>query len=142
MMNKWFHIARISVMLTLLIGAVMHLARLLFGTDWFIARVYTPLIDSLFALPIILSAFAIIAARAEYSFRNRFEKIIVLWTGFYMTASIPVHVQTWFTQNTDYARLFPMWFSAVFLVYTTIMQIVWWSLRSKAAPLGQRPMAI
>lgn len=128
-MNKWFLTARVSVMLTLLIGAVMHLTRLLFGTDWFIGYIYTPLIDSLFALPMILSSVAIVAARSGYVFRNRFEKIVVIWTGIYMTASIPIHVQTWFTHNTDYARLFPIWFSAVFLVYTTAMQVIWWNLK-------------
>ena len=141
-MSKWFPIARISVTTTLLIGAGMHLSRLILGTDWFIANVYTPLADSIFTLPIALGAIAIIAARDEYDFRNRFEKAIVSWSGTYFTASIPLHLQTWFTQNTHYARLFPMWFSGVFLVYTSIMQVVWWNLKSKAKQREQSTQAI
>jgi hypothetical protein len=139
-MKKWFQIARISVMTTLLLGAVMHLIRLTFGTDWLLAHALTPLTDSLFALPMMFGAFAIIAARKDFAFRNRFEKSIVIWTGVYFTASIPLHVQTWFTQSTDFFRIFPLWFSAVFLVYTTVMQWVWWNLKSIAhQPIQHTP---
>ncbi len=133
MKDKWFPVARALVMLTLLIGALMHLTRLIYGTDWFIANVYTPLGDSLFAVPMTLGAFAIIAARREYALRNRLEKAVVIFTGVYFTASFPLHVQTWLTQNTNYIRVFPMWFSAVFLVYSSFLQYVWWNLKSKAS---------
>lgn len=133
MSRKWFPIARFFVSLTLLIGAVLHTLNLIFGTDWLLAHFFTPMFDSLFAIPMIIGGVATILARKEFNFRNRLEKIVVIWTVFYFLASVPLHVQTWITQDTEYIRFFPIWFSAVFLTYTTVMQYVWWNLKSKSA---------
>lgn len=137
-MKHWFPIARWFVSFTLLVGAYLHLSNLVFGTDLLLARLFTPTFDSLFALPMAVGGFAVIAARREYAFRNRFEKVVVFWTGFYFIGSLPLHVQTWFTHSTEYIRLVPLWFSALFLVYTTVMQLTWWNLRAKpsAEPLA------
>jgi len=43
--------------------------------------------------------------------------------------SIPLHVQTWYTKNTDYILVFPMWYSLVFLAYSSIMVFVWSRLK-------------
>ena len=135
MTKNWFPIARFFVSLTLLIGAVLHLGNLLFGADWLLAHFFTPLFDSLFAIPMIIGGFAAIAAWREFDFRNRFEKAVIIWTAFYFLGSVPLHAQVWFTGYVAYIRLVPEWFSAVFLTYTTIMQIVWWRLRKKPAPI-------
>jgi len=107
MPKRWFPLARFFFFLTLLIGGSLHTLNLLFGTDWVLAHVFTPLVDSIFALPMILCAVATILARKEFDFRNRFEKIVVIITAAYFIASIPLHVQTWITQNVEYIRFFP-----------------------------------
>lgn len=141
MITRWFPIARFFVTATLLIGAYLHLNNLFFGTDLLLRYVYTPLFDSLFAIPMIIGAGATMAAWREYDFRNLFEKIIVVWTAFYFTASIPLHAQVWFTQNTEYIRAFPVWFSAIFLTYTSVMQYVWLNLKSKSPQSAAQPAA-
>jgi hypothetical protein len=40
-------------------------------------------------------------------------------------------MRTWFTQNTDLFRSFPVWYSGVFLLYTAFMQFIWWNLKPK-----------
>src|SRR5436190_592899 len=131
-MNRWFPVARLFVSITLLIGAYLHLSNLIFGTDLLLTHLFTATFDSLFAIPMLIGSIAIIAARREYVFRNRLEKVVVIWTGFYFIGSLPLHFQTWITHNTEYIRIVPSWFSALFLVYTTVMQLVWWNMKSRS----------
>src|SRR5262249_46778633 len=123
-----FTIARFFVLLTLIIGAYLHLSNLVFGTDLLIEHLFTPLFDSLFAIPMIIGGFSVILAWKQFRFRNKFEKVIVGWTAFYFIGSLPLHTQTWITQSTEYIRWFPVWYSAIFLAYTGVMQWVWWHL--------------
>jgi|GEM_PF-2961863 len=131
-MNKWFSIARFCVSLTLLTGAYIHLTRLIFGIDLVLTHVVTPTFDSLFAIPMAFAAYAVIAARREYAFRNGFEKGVVIFTGCYFIASLPIHISTWFTHSTELLRMFPAWYSVFFLAFTTFLQLVWLNLKSKA----------
>jgi hypothetical protein len=127
---RWFPIARSFVILTLTIGAYMHLSNIVFGTDLLLQHLFTPIFDSFFAIPMIIGGFAVIFARKEFHFRNKFEKGIVIWTAFYFICSLPLHTQTWITQSTEYIRFFPVWYSGIFLAYTGVMQWVWWHLEA------------
>lgn len=128
---RWFSIARFFVLVTLTIGAYLHLSNLIFGTDLLIQHFFTPLFDTLFAIPMLIGGIAVLFARKDIAYRNRFEKVIVYWTAFYFIASLPLHVQTFFSQSTEYIRWFPVWYSAVFLAYTGVMQWVWWHLEAE-----------
>lgn len=128
---RWFSIARFFVLLTLNIGAFFHICNLLLGTDLVLERIFTPLADSLFAIPMVIGGFAVIFARKEIHFRNKFEKFVVYFTAFYFIASMPLHIQTIITQSTEYIRWFPVWYSLIFLAYTTVLQWVWWNLKEE-----------
>ncbi len=128
---KWFPIARFFVVATLLIGAYAHITNLIFGTDLVISHVMTPLVDSLFVFPMAAGAFSIWMARNEFDFRNRLEKGVVIFTMVYFTASLPIHMSTWFTHSTELLKAFPVWYSAVFLAYTTFLQYIWVTVRAK-----------
>jgi hypothetical protein len=52
-----------------------------------------------------------------------------------MGISVPIHVRAWFVpDNPQMLRLFPAWYSALFLCYTMLMLIGWWNLRATPAP--------
>jgi hypothetical protein len=55
--------------------------------------------------------------------------VLVSVTGVYFLLSVPLHIQTWYTQNTDYILVFPMWFSLIFLTYSSLLVIVWSRLK-------------
>jgi hypothetical protein len=138
---RWFQIARSSVILTLTIGAYLHLNNIIFGTDLLIEHLFTPFFDLLFAVPMLIGGIAVLASWKQIRFRNKFEKGIVVWTAFYFLASLPLHIQSWLTQSTDYIRFFPIWYSGVFLAYTAVMQWVWWHLEAKAETKAARALA-
>lgn len=135
---RYFSFARFCVLLTLIIGAYFHLSNLVFGTDLLLERLMTPLADSIFAIPMLLGGVLVILARKEIHYRNKFEKFVVYFTAIYFLASTPLHVQTFISQSTDYVRIFPVWYSAVFLAYTGVIQWVWWHLEAENAENTQK----
>ena len=131
----WFSAARVSVMLVLVTGMYLHLSRLLFGIDLTLERLVTTAFDSVFAVVLIFVTVAIFMARKEVAPRNRIERFLFFFTLVYMGISVPIHVRTWFVpDNPEMLRLFPAWYSALFLCYTSLMLFGWWNLRAKPAP--------
>jgi hypothetical protein len=56
-----------------------------------------------------------------------------------MGISVPIHVRTWFVpSNPETLRLFPPWYSVLFLCYTLLMLIGWWNLRAKPVATAAR----
>lgn len=123
------HLAKPAVLITLGIGMYLHLTRLFIGTELLAKYIYTATFDTVFAIPMLFGVISILPAWKHISFRNKFEKVIVGLTGVYFLASVPLHIQTWVTQNTNYILVFPLWFSLVFLAYSSVLLITWWRLK-------------
>jgi hypothetical protein len=122
-------VARPAVLITLGVGMYLHVTRLFIGGELLIEHIYTATFDALFAIPMVLGLIGIIAAWPQIAFRNRIERVVVVVTGIYFLASVPLHVRTWFTQRTDYILVFPMWYGYLFLAYSSLLLWVWWRLR-------------
>jgi hypothetical protein len=111
----------------------LHLSRLVFGTDLTLEHLVTTAFDSVFAVVLIFVTVAIFMARAEVAPRNRLQRFLFYFTLVYMGISVPIHIRTWFVpDNPESLRFFPPWYSVVFLCYTSLMLIGWWSLRAKS----------
>src|SRR5215208_3142332 len=123
------HITRSAVLITLGIGMYLHFTRLFIGTELLIKYIYTAAFDTVFAVPMLLGVISFLPAWKHIVFRNKFEKVLVIVTGVYFLVSVPLHVQTWYTESTDYILVFPIWFSLLFLTYSSVLVIVWWRLK-------------
>jgi hypothetical protein len=131
--------ARYLVIFTLLTGVGFHATRLIIGVEaW--QSFFTPAIDSAFSIPILLGSVTMLLGWAAFDFRSRVEKGVVVFTFIYFTGSMPLHVQTWFTQDTSYIASFPLWYSILFIGYVTPLLWVWARLKVRQAP-QVRPMA-
>lgn len=122
-------LAKPAVLITLGIGMYFHFTRLFIGTELLIKTIYTATFDAIFAIPMLLGVISFLPAWKRIVFRNKFEKTAVAITGVYFLASVPLHIQTWVTQSTGYIRVFPLWFSLVFLTYSSLLMFVWWRLK-------------
>jgi hypothetical protein len=122
-------VTRPAVLITLCIGIYLHVTRLFLGTELLIKYIYTATFDAVFAIPMLLGVITFLPAWKHFVFRNKFEKVVVAITGLYFLVSVPLHIQTWITQSTDYILAFPMWYSLVFLAYSSLLVIVWWRLK-------------
>lgn len=121
--------AKPAVLITLGVGVYLHVTRLFIGAELLIEHIYTATFDVVFALPMLAGAIGILTAWKHIVFRNRFEKGITAVTGAYFWVSVPLHVQTWLSQSTDYILIFPKWYSLVFLVYSSLLMLVWQRLK-------------
>lgn len=122
-------LTRSAVLITLGIGIYLHFTRLFLGTELLIKYIYTAAFDAVFAIPMLIGVVSFLPTWKHIVFRNKFEKVLVTVTGIYFLLSVPLHIQTWYTQNTDYILVFPMWFSLIFLTYSSLLVIVWSRLK-------------
>ena len=132
-------IAKPAVLTTLVIGMYLHFTRLFIGTELLIKYIYTATFDAVFAIPMLLGVICFLPAWKHIVFRNKFEKVFVIVTGVYFLVSVPLHLQTWYTQSTNYILVFPRWFSLLFLTYSSLLFIVWWRLKLKNM-IGDSPV--
>ena len=122
-------LTRSAVLITLGIGIYLHFTRLFLGTELLIKYIYTAAFDAVFAIPMLIGVVSFLPTWKHIVFRSKFEKVLVSVTGVYFLLSVPLHIQTWYTQNTDYILVFPMWFSLIFLTYSSLLVIVWSRLK-------------
>lgn len=130
-------LTRTAVTITLISGMYLHVTRLFVGFDVLISQIYSATFDTIFAIPMLVGAICILPAWKQFAFRSWFEKFIVGFTGLYFWISIPLHVQTIYSQSTDYIRVFPVWYSFFFLAYTTVMLVIWLRVRDVSSQSRQ-----
>lgn len=136
---KWFTVARIGVLVTLVTGIYMHLSRLVFGIDLTLQHLVTNRFDSAFAVVLILATLAVFMARHAVFIGNGLDKFLFYFTLVYFAVSVPIHVRSWFVpENTQMLRIFPAWYSVFFLMMTGLMLLGWSKLREK--PAATMPM--
>jgi hypothetical protein len=114
-------------------GFYLHLTRLFVGDTILIQYILTPMFDQLFAIPMALAGIAGLMSWKRMEFRSTGHKVFVCVIVIYITVSIPLHIATYFTQSTEFTRIFPLWLSAVYLPFFTAVIMALLRLRYKDA---------
>jgi hypothetical protein len=122
-------VTRPAILITLGIGMYLHFTRLFLGTELLIKYIYTAAFDMAFSIPMLIGLLGFLPAWKRMVFQNKFERMVVAATGILFLGSVPLHVQTWYTQSTHYILAFPMAYSLVFLAYSSVMVFVWSRLK-------------
>jgi hypothetical protein len=122
-------VTRSAILITLGIGMYLHFTRLFLGSELLIKYIYTATFDMAFSIPMLIGLLGFLPTWKHIVFRNRFEKVVVAATGIMFLLSVPLHIQTWYTQSTDYILAFPMMYSLIFLAYSSVMVFVWSRLK-------------
>jgi len=112
-------------------GFYLHLTRLFVGDTILIQYILTPLFDQLFAIPMTLAGIAGIMSWKQMEFIGRRHKAFIRFIVIYITVSIPLHIATYFTQSTEFTRVFPIWLSAVYLPFFSAVILALLRLRYK-----------
>ena len=118
--------------LTIVLGACLHLSRLLLGDVFTFQAIVTPTFDQYFALPITYAGITGLLSWRRMAFRSRGHKIFLGIIVFYMVASIPIHLSVWFTHSIEHLKQFPLWFSLVLQPYYAAVLIALWRVQFKA----------
>jgi hypothetical protein len=119
---------------TILIGACLHLSRLVLGDAITFQFIVTPTFDQYFALPIAYAGVTGLLSWRRMAFRSRGHKIFLGIIVFYMIASIPLHLSVWFTHSIEHLKQFPLWFSLALQPYYAAVLIALWRVQFKSNP--------
>jgi len=123
-----------ATIITVIGGMYLHLTSLLIGRDLLKQYILTPQFDMFFAIPMTYAGIAGWLSWNKVVFDKSWKKFFYGFVMTYFTISIPIHVQTYLTQSTDYIDAFPAWYSFPILVLMTAILLFAWNLKYKSAP--------
>ncbi len=125
---------------TFVFGFYLHAVRLHIGDDTIVTqRVITPGVDQVFAVLMAYAAISGWLSRRWVSHPTRRHKVVFSAVLCYISATLPLHVATYFTHDTKLFMIFPRWYSGVFLAMITAMIVFVWRLEIQRPVTGTPP---
>ena len=100
-----------AIITTLIMGMYLHVTSLFIGRELLLRYILTPSFDAVLAIPMTYGGIVGWLIWRQVIHPNVWHRIFYGFTIFYFTMSIPIHVQTFITQRTDYILAFPWWYS-------------------------------
>ena len=122
---------RYAAIATLITGMYLHITNLFIGQDLLKQHILTPAFDMLLAIPMTYAAIVGWLSWKQVSFDRGLKEFLYGFILVYFTISIPLHIQTYLTQSTDYIDTFPAWYSYPIVVLLSFMLIFVWKIRYK-----------
>jgi hypothetical protein len=121
---------REAAILTIALGVVMHLLRVIFGDAFALQYVITPTTDRILLVPMTYAAITGIALLVNHRARFANKRHRALFTGsvVYIAGSVPLHIYcSYIIVDTTLVTWFPMWFSwfLLILVYPAFLTMFW-----------------
>jgi hypothetical protein len=110
---------REAAMLTIGLGVLIHLLRVLFGDDFAMQYVVTPTTDKILLVPMTYAGITGILLLAKHRVRFANKRHRALFTGsvIYLAGSVPLHIYcSYIIWDTSLMTWFPMWFSYFLLI--------------------------
>jgi hypothetical protein len=126
---------RIFGLVTLATGIVLHGSSLPMGREAFVANLFTPLFDAIFAIPMTIAGLAAIWLYRRAIFPNLASRLVYLFIGFYFTISIFIHLRTLFTWDTGYVLVFPAWYPLAAM--SLMVALIAFTIRQRFKPLAR-----
>jgi hypothetical protein len=119
---------REAAMLTIGLGVVIHLYRVIFGDDLTLRYVVTPTTDKVLLVPMTYAAITGILVWRRVRFANKPHKMFFTASVVYLAGSVPLHIYcSYIIWDTTLMTWFPMWFSYLLLivVYPAFLTMFW-----------------
>jgi hypothetical protein len=103
--------------ITILTGMTLHASRLPLGPEVFQHTVFTPLVDSIFAIPMTIAGISMALLWRRAVLPALWEKIVYAFSTVFFLGSIVIHAKTIITWDTSYVNAFPAWYPYLAVVY-------------------------
>jgi hypothetical protein len=121
---------REAAMLTISLGVLLHLYRVIFGDDLTMQYVMTPATDKILLVPMTYAGITGILLLAQHRVRFANKRHRALFTGsvIYIAGSVPLHIYcSYIIWDTMLMTWFPTWFSYFLLivVYPAFLTLFW-----------------
>jgi hypothetical protein len=121
---------REAAMLTISLGVVMHVYRVIFGDDLTMRYVVTPTTDKVLLVPMTYAAITgiLLLVHHRVRFANKPHRAVFTASVVYLAGSVPLHIYcSYIIWDTSLMTWFPMWFSYFLLivVYPAFLTMFW-----------------
>ena len=119
-----------AAMLTIGLGVLIHLLRVIFGDDFAMQYVVTPTTDKILLVPMTYAAVTgiLLLVRNRVVFANKRHRALFTGSVVYIAGSVPLHIYcSYIIWDTSLMTWFPMWFSYFLLivVYPVFLTLFW-----------------
>lgn len=120
-------------MLTIAIGAAMHLYRVIFGDALTLQHVVTVTTDRILLVPMTYAAITGILVWRRVRYANKRHRALFTASVVYIAASVPLHIYLdYVIRDVSFVKWFPMWFSYLLLIAVyPVFLTMFWRLRYK-----------
>ncbi len=108
-----------AAMLTIGLGVLIHLLRIIFGDDFAMQYVVTPTTDKILLVPMTYAAVTgiLLLVRNRVVFANKRHRALFTGSVVYIAGSVPLHIYcSYIIWDTSLMTWFPMWFSYFLLI--------------------------
>ncbi len=115
-------------MLTISLGVLIHLYRVIFGDDLTLKYAMTPTTDRVLLVPMTYAAITGILVWRRVRFTNARHRAFFTASLVYIAGSVPLHIYCCYvTEDLSLYMWFPMWFSYLLLiaVYPAFLTMFW-----------------
>jgi hypothetical protein len=120
---------REAAMLTIGLGVLLHVYRVIFGDDLAVKYAITLTTDKILLVPMTYAAITGILVWRRVRFANKPHKSFFTASVFYIAASVPLHIYFNLFRGdvATFFTWFPMWFSyfLLILVYPAFLTMFW-----------------
>ena len=121
---------REAAMLTISLGVLIHLLRVIFGDDFAMQYVVTPTKDKILLVPMTYAGITgiLLLVRNRVVFNNKRHRALFTGSVVYIAGSVPLHIYcSYIIWDTTLMTWFPMWFSYFLLipVYPGFLTMFW-----------------
>lgn len=108
-----------AAMLTIGLGVVVHLLRIILGDDLTMQYVMTPMTDKILLVPMTYAGITgiLLLMKNRVVFANRRHRALFTGSVVYIAGSVPLHIYcSYIIWDTTLMTWFPMWFSYFLLI--------------------------
>jgi hypothetical protein len=119
---------RQAAMLTISLGVLIHLYRVIFGDDLTLKYAMTLTTDRILLVPMTYAAITGILVWRRVRFVNKRHRALFTGSVIYIAGSVPLHIYLdYVIKDVSFVAWFPMWFSYLLLiaVYPAFLTMFW-----------------
>src|SRR5262245_62850924 len=108
-----------AAMLTIGLGVLIHVLRVIFGDDFAMTYVVTPTTDKILLVPMTYAGITgiMLLTKRRVVFANKRHRALFTGSVVYIAGSVPLHIYcSYIIWDTTLMTWFPMWFSYFLLI--------------------------
>jgi hypothetical protein len=124
---------REAALLTISLGVLMHVYRVIFGDALTLQHVVTVNHDRMLLIPMTYAGITGILVWRRVRFANKRHRALFTGSVVYIAGSVPLHIYcSYIVMDTSVVTWFPMWFSYFLLIVVyPVFLTMFWRLRYK-----------